>query len=173
MSLLIQFDSCRRSIPTQGEAFHLMLNQACYSKRSEAAQAIQDIAADLAQSRQAAKRAIGTFAGFELWIEHETVFQSTILRLQGERSYETEVRETAKGTLQALENCPDQITKAIQNCNHTLQTLTAELEQIRPLFGQPFEKADRLKAALERQEQLNEALGLMTEAQMDAVALAA
>ncbi|MCY6493963.1 DEAD/DEAH box helicase [Leptolyngbya sp. GGD] len=162
-------------IPTQGEAFQLMLNgsQIPYTKRSEAAQALHDIAADLTQSRRAAKRAIGSFAGFELWIEHEPIFQSTILRLQGERSYETEVRETAKGTLQALEHCPDQITRAIQTCHQTLQMLTAELEQIHPLFGQSFEKADALKAALERQEQLNEALGLMTEAQMDAVALAA
>lgn len=162
-------------IPTQGEAFQLMLNgsQIPYTKRSEAAQAIQDIATDLVQSKRAVKQAIGSFAGFELWIEHEPVFQSTFLRLQGNRSYETEVRETAKGTLQALEHCPDQIAKAIQTCNQSLQMLTTELEQIRPLFGQPFEKADILKTALERQEQLNEALGLMTEAQMDAVALAA
>jgi hypothetical protein len=162
-------------IPTQGDAFQLMLNhsQLPYTKRGEAAQALQDIAADLIQSRRAAKQAIGTFAGFELWIEHEPVFQTTIVRLRGERSYETEVRETAKGTLQALEHCPDQIAKAIQTCHQSFQMLTTELEQIRPLFGQPFEKADLLKAALERQEQLNEALGLMTEAQMNAVALAA
>ena len=156
--------------PTSAKQFKITLNNTVYTKRTEAAEVLQAIADKLYQGKLDGYHDIGTFAGFPLMVQNMPVSDQTLLHLKGQQTYTSVVRDSPKGTLQALEACLDNIEKQINETTAVIDKYQAEQVTLAPLAGKPFEHAAALEAAFKRQAELNQELGVVEQGAEDAEA---
>jgi chromosome segregation ATPase len=101
-------------------------------------------------------------------LQNLPVSNQTLLHLKGKQTYTSVVRDTPKGTLQALEAALDNIEKQITETTEQLEQYRAEQVALQPIVNKPFEQAAALEAALKRQEELNRELGVVEQGAEDA-----
>ena len=156
--------------PTSARQFTITLNSVVYKKRTEASEALQAIADALYKGKLDGYEDVGTFAGFTLMVQNLPVSDQTLLHLKGKQTYTAVVRDTPKGTLQALEAALDNIEKQINETTEVIAKYLGEQVALQPIAGKPFEQAAALEAALRRQEELNRELGVVEQGAEDAEA---
>jgi len=154
--------------PTSAKQFKIKLRDTMYTKRTEAGEALQAIADALYKGKLDGYEDIGAFAGFALMVQNLPVSDQTLLHLRGKQTYTAVVRDTPKGTLQALEAALDNIDKQVGETMAVITQYQAEQAALAPIAGKPFEQTDALEAALKRQEELNRELGVVEQGAEDA-----
>ncbi|MBD2034517.1 DNA methylase [Leptolyngbya sp. FACHB-321] len=154
--------------PTSAKQFSITLNGTVFKKRAEAGEALQAIADASYKQKRDGYEDIGTFAEFQLMLQNLPVSNQTLLHLKGKQMYTSVVRDTPKGTLQALEAALDNIEKQITETTEQLEQYRAEQVALQPIVNKPFEQAAALEAALKRQEELNRELGVVEQGAEDA-----
>ncbi|XHX78452.1 MAG: hypothetical protein RBJ76_29225 [Stenomitos frigidus ULC029] len=146
--------------PTKADLFSLIIEGQVFTKRTDASTLLQDMADAMFHAKVKHRKEIGLFAGFTLSLENIPIFEQTLLHLVGANQYTAVVRDTPRGTLQALEAVLNEPEKRLDEALKVKIDLAEELERLRPMASLKFEQGESLERALSRQTELNEELGV-------------
>jgi N12 class adenine-specific DNA methylase len=151
---------------TSGKAFNIVLADQPYNDRVEAANALAGAIsrAPKGEPGSSITTPIGTFAGFDIAVLRKSLYLglSTVneIHVQGANTYNTELGESADGNLQRLENLARSIAGEgarqrlrVTEIRERAQTARAEAEK-------PYPHADKVAKLLERQREIDKALGI-------------
>jgi len=105
------------------------------------------------------KREIGTFAGFKLWVADSMGTVPQVL-LQGAGQYSVSVSDSALGTMRSVEYALQKLEEKAHAWDQELAETRQRIEDLKAQSDQPFEYAERLRAAIARHQEITEALDL-------------
>jgi N12 class adenine-specific DNA methylase len=151
---------------TSGKAFNIILADQPYNDRVEAANALAGAIsrAPKGEPGSSVTTPIGTFAGFDIAVLRKALYLglSTVneIHVRGANTYNAELGESADGNLQRLENLARSIAGEgarqrlrVTEIRERAQTARAEAEK-------PYPHADKVAKLLERQREIDKALGI-------------
>ncbi len=142
------------------ETYPIKIGDKVYTDRAEAGEAFKDaILKNIGRTAEGKTVHIGEYRGLKLSILFDPNFKTTKACLEGEKHHYCDLNtETTTGNLIRLDNCINNIEKDIQQSQEKVDTLKAELEQMKIDVEVPFSKAEELLKAETRLEEVHEAL---------------
>ncbi len=140
--------------------YPLKIGDKVYTDRSEAVEAFKDaVLKNIGIIVEGKNVPVGEYRGLKLSILFDSSFKTTKACLEGEKHHYCDLTpETTTGNLIRLDNCINNIEKDIQQSQEKVDTMKAELEQMKIDVEIPFSKADELLKAESRLEEVHEAL---------------
>ena len=142
------------------ETYPIKIGDKVYADRAEAGEAIKDaILKNIGRLAEGKTVHIGEYRGMNLSFLYDQHFKITKACLEGEKHHYCDLNpETTTGNLIRLDNCINNIAKDIAESQEKVDTMKAELEQMKIDVEVPFLKADELLKAETRLEEVHEAL---------------
>ncbi len=142
------------------EMYPIKIGDKVYTDRAEAGEAIKDVLLkNFGKLAEGSTVHIGEYRGMKLSFLHDLRFKTTKACLEGEKNHYCDLNiETTTGNLIRLDNCINNIAKDIKESQEKVDTMKAELEQMKIDVEAPFPKADELFKAETRLEEVHEAL---------------
>lgn len=142
------------------ESYPLKIGDKVYTDRAEAGEAIKDaILNNIAKTAEGKTVPIGEYRGLKLSLLFDTMARVSKACLEGEKHHYCDLNpETTAGNIIRLDNCINNIDKDIRQSQEKVDTMRAELEQMKIDVEIPFPKADELMKAETRLEEVHEEL---------------
>ncbi|MEO8350337.1 MAG: DEAD/DEAH box helicase family protein [Chthoniobacteraceae bacterium] len=154
-------DICRREIanlqedlktriPTQGDSFLMQLRTESYTDRTKAGRALVFAAAGMKPFQTT--KPIGNIGGFPVAIQK--LEERANIIIQGRNSYTSNVSDNALGTISSLEHAINHLDQRLSERTSDLAEMEIKQRELGKHLGQPFEYAEQLAAAAERQQRI-------------------
>lgn len=131
-----------------------------FTNGREAGKALNGIAAMKQKQTNYGAEHIGSIGGFTLWLQRSRFRDDMLVVAKGERDYYSDVEHTHIGTFTSLVSSLHQIPAMQESCQKSLGLSKRELADLSNHTFAPFPKESELHAALNRQQEINKALGL-------------
>lgn len=148
----------------QKEDFEIKINSSIYTDKKEAGKNILDCFSKINAND---RTTIGEYNGFKIIAEKQmnSLDKRTdkILFLKGKIEHKIEIGDSEDGNIQRMENALKSIDKKLEYTTEKIQKITADIDQIKIELEKPFDKENELIEKLNRQSELEHALGLDQE----------
>ena len=149
-------ETLKTSRPADSEAFEISVNGKVYKDRKEGGKALTDA---LYSGKDGVP--VAEYCGFKIAMKPMTMLMTgreVILTAEGQ--YEYGIGDSPSGNLTRIENFFDDLPGRAELLKKGLEQLHADLEIAKEQVEKPFEQAERLKALLSEQAELNAELNL-------------
>ena len=142
------------------EVYPIKIGEKVYNDRAEGGEALRAaIGSNIGRLAEGKTVQIGEYRGMKLSLLFDTMTRVTKACLEGEKHHYCDLNpETTAGNLIRLDNCVNNIDKDIKQSQEKVDTMKAELEQMKIDVEAPFPKADELLKAETRLEEVHEEL---------------
>ena len=142
------------------EVYPIKIGEKVYNDRSKGGEALRTaIGSNIGRLAEGKTVQIGEYRGMKLSLLFDTMTRVTKACLEGEKHHYCDLNpETTAGNLIRLDNCVNNIDKDIKQSQEKVDTMKAELEQMKIDVEAPFPKADELLKAETRLEEVHEEL---------------
>ena len=142
------------------EVYPIKIGDKVYTDRAEAGEALKEaILKTIGRSAEGKTVPIGEYRGMKLSVLFDSDFGTTKACLEGEKNHYCDLNlNTAIGSLIRLDNCINNIEKSIHQSQEKVDTMKAELEQMKIDVEIPFPKAEELRKAEARLDEVHEEL---------------
>ena len=142
------------------EVYPIKIGDKVYTDRAEAGEALKEaILKTIGRSAEGKTVPIGEYRGMKLSVLFDSAFGTTKACLEGEKNHYCDLNlNTAIGSLIRLDNCINNIEKSIHQSQEKVDTMKAELEQMKIDVEIPFPKAEELRKAEARLDEVHEEL---------------
>jgi TolA-binding protein len=105
------------------------------------------------------ERAIGSFAGFKLFVAGSLIGGPEVL-LRGAATHQAKVSESALGTMRSVEYAVQNLDEVALNLEQQIKDNRKRVAELSAQCGQPFEYSKRLEALIQRQQEIADSLDL-------------
>ena len=142
------------------EVYPIKIGDKVYTERAEAGEALKEaVLKTIGRSAEGKTVPIGEYRGMKLSVLFDSAFGTTKACLEGEKNHYCDLNlNTAIGSLIRLDNCINNIEKDIVQSLEKVDTMKAELEQMKIDVEIPFPKAEELRKAEARLDEVHEEL---------------
>lgn len=145
----------------QKDEFEIKINNIICKDKKEAGKYILDCFSNINLND---RTTIGEYYGFKIMLEKQmNSFDKRIdkfLFLKGKIEHKIEIGDSLDGNIQRMENILKNIEKNLENAKEKIQKITADINQIEIELEKPFDKESELIEKINRQSELEHALGL-------------
>ena len=149
-------ETLNASRPADPDAFEISVNGKVYKDRKEGGKALTDA---LYSGKDGVP--VAEYCGFKIAMKPMTMLMTgREIILTAEGQYEYGIGDSPSGNLTRIENFFDDLPGRADLLKKGLEQLHADLEIAKEQVEKPFEQAERLKALLSEQAQLNAELNL-------------
>ena len=153
----IQLDIKKRdSVPLKEGEFSVKIGQAIYTERTEAGQAMLEMAM---KCRSGDTMQVGEFREFEILVQKNFI-EANYIFLRGQADYPAELSSSPVGNMVKLENLLQGLETAQQNCIKKIEQYQRDIKQAKEEYEKSFPYEEALRQKLVRQKELNEELDL-------------
>ncbi|MFV0527609.1 MAG: hypothetical protein ACK5MN_02655 [Lachnospiraceae bacterium] len=104
---------------------------------------------------------IGRFRGFPIAAEKDSI--GTELMIEGEKSYQVEMKVSDAGNIIRLENTLNGLDKMIETISQKMENYRVDMKNAKIEYEKEFQYEDLLKEMLQRQTEINTQLELKEE----------
>lgn len=161
----IQVDIRKRdSTPFKEGEFSVKIGQAIYTERTEAGQAMLELAT---KCRSGDTLEVGEFRGFAILVQKNFI-EANYLFLRGQADYPAELSSSPVGNMVKLENLLQGFEVVQQNCIKKIEQYQRDIKQAKEEYEKVFPYEEVLKQKLARQKELNEELDLENKVSKEA-----
>jgi N12 class adenine-specific DNA methylase len=147
----------KQRIETRGETFQILLEKTVFKDRGLAGEMLNRIAQRVSGATQ--EYAVGTFAGFQLFVRPAFLQQVEII-LKGHNQYTANVSDSPLGTIRSLEYVPQNFEERLASHQRDLADAEKKGRELETKIGQPFEHEAKLQSLGQRQKELEDALDI-------------
>ncbi len=164
-------EDLRTRTTTRGDNFVMTVKSETFTDRVKAGRALVFLAA--AMKPFESTKAIGSIGGFPISIERFD--ERATLLIYGKHSYRANVSESASGTIASLEYALDSFEDRQRERETDLAQCRRQSADLGKQLDQPFEHAEKLAAAIKRQQEIIAALDItknQAPASLDEILLA-
>lgn len=142
------------------EVYPIKIGDKVYTDRAEAGTALKEaVLKTIGNAVNGKNIPIGEYRGMKLSVLYDSNFSTVKACLEGEKNHYCDLNlETAIGTLIRLDNCINNIERDIRQSQEKVDTMKAELEQMKIDVEIPFPKAEELQKAEARLDEVHEEL---------------
>ena len=149
----VEADTVTRSIP---EKFEMNINGMIFSERKAAGGEIMRLAE--AMKRMGGREHIGTYAGFDLYLEAK--YLPVRLIAKGASEHESRILDSDLGVIQSLDYGLRSMESNVKEYRQTIENLEQQYVKLQGELQKPFEYEDKLNELLVKQEEINKKLDL-------------
>jgi hypothetical protein len=140
---------------TRGDAFTIKIENRFYGNREEAGAALNRLAEKHLLTAKTVD--VGEFAGFKIQLWPDRVKEVV---LWGSNAYAAKISDSPLGTISSLEHVVRSLDEHINEFRNDLAGTQRRLEELQPHAHKPFEHEQKLKALIQRQQEIMQALDL-------------
>ncbi len=142
------------------EIYPIKIGDRVYTDRAEGGEALKAaIGSNIGRLAEGKTIPVGEYRGMKLSLLFDTITKQTKACLEGEKHHYCDLNpETNIGNIIRLDNCINNIGKDIRQSQEKVDTMKAELEQMKIDVEVPFPKADELLKAETRLAEVHEEL---------------
>lgn len=153
----IQLDIRKRDLVYhKEEEFSVKIGQTIYTERTEAGQAMLEMAV---KCKSGDTMQVGEFRGFDILVQKNFI-EANYIFLRGQADYPAELSSSPVGNMVKLENLFQGFEAVEQDCFKKIEQYQRDMKQAKEEYEKAFPYEEALKQKLARQKELNEELDL-------------